>query len=194
MLQSYATNEFPHDHVPTIFDSFAREVKTASGAQVNLLLWDTAGQEDYDRLRPLCYPETNIFLICFSLIQPSSAENVIAKWGPELMHFTGGDAEIPVMVVGTKMDLRDDEATIRNLAGKNQKPLQYADGLRIAKDLSARVVHQPVQYFECSALTQKGLQSVFDRALELAINPLYGSDKKKRRLRSSKGATKCTLL
>ena len=49
LLQAYATNEFSHDHVPTVFDNQAREVTTADGNRVNLQLWDTAGQEDYDR-------------------------------------------------------------------------------------------------------------------------------------------------
>jgi len=39
-------------------------------------LFDTAGQEDYDRLRPLSYPQTDVFLICFSVNSPASFENV----------------------------------------------------------------------------------------------------------------------
>lgn len=54
------------------------------GKTISLGLWDTAGQEDYDRLRPLSYPQTDVFLICFSLVSPPSYENVRTKVGPFL--------------------------------------------------------------------------------------------------------------
>jgi Ras-related C3 botulinum toxin substrate 1 len=76
------------------------------------------------RLRPLCYPNTDVFIICFSLVQPSSAANVLSKWGPEIMHHTGGNPDIPIFLVGTKVDLREDEITMRDLASKNEKPCQ----------------------------------------------------------------------
>jgi hypothetical protein len=69
------------------------------GKTISLGLWDTAGQEDYDRLRPLSYPQTDVFLICFSLVSPPSFENVKTKvrlrfpypaiWKRYLIHFSG---------------------------------------------------------------------------------------------------------
>jgi len=80
------------------------------------------GQEDYDRLRPLSYPQTDVFLICFSLINSSSYENVRAKWFPEITHHC---PNTPIILVGTKLDLR--ENMINGDAGKDRRsnPISY---------------------------------------------------------------------
>ena len=49
------------------------------GKHVELALWDTAGQEDYDRLRPLSYPDSHVILICFAVDSPDSLDNVQEK-------------------------------------------------------------------------------------------------------------------
>lgn len=92
------------------------------GKPINLGLWDTAGQEDYDRLRPLSYPQTDVFLICFSLVNPASFENVRAKWYPEVRHHC---PSTPIILVGTKLDLRDDKTTIEKLRDKKLAPITY---------------------------------------------------------------------
>lgn len=87
------------------------------GEPYTLGLFDTAGQEDYDRLRPLSYPQTDVFLVCFSVVSPSSFENVKEKWVPEITHHC---QKTPFLLVGTQIDLRDDNATIEKL-GKTMK-------------------------------------------------------------------------
>ena len=100
------------------------------GKTISLGLWDTAGQEDYDRLRPLSYPQTDVFLVCFSIVSPPSFENVKTKvcealgvfnfsivesyrwrfhqWYPEISHHA---PSTQMLLVGTKLDLREDEQT-----------------------------------------------------------------------------------
>lgn len=78
--------------------------------KVELALWDTAGQEDYDRLRLLSYPDTDVIVMCFSIDLPDSLENIQDKWIPEVKHFC---PNVPIILVGNKRDLRHDPDTIR---------------------------------------------------------------------------------
>ncbi len=137
---------------------------------VNLGLWDTAGQEDYDRLRPLSYPQTDVFLTCFSIISPPSFENVSSKWYPEVSHHC---PQTPIILVGTKLDLREDRETMERLREKGQMPISYEQGMAKAKEINA------IRYLECSALTQKGLKNVFDEAIRAVIQPSVKKNKKK---------------
>lgn len=149
------------------------------GKPISLGLWDTAGQEDYDRLRPLSYPQTDVFLICFSIVSPPSFDNVKAKvrptvwvensrgdvddcafkWYPEIEHHA---PNVPIILVGTKLDLRDDKPTIDGLLQKRMEPVSYEQALAVSRDIRAH------KYLECSALTQRNLKSVFDEAIRWA--------------------------
>lgn len=175
LLISYTTNAFPGEYIPTVFDNFSANV-VVDERPVNLGLWDTAGQEDYDRLRPLSYPQTDVFLICFSLVSPSSFENVRAKWQGEVTHHC---PSTPIILVGTKSDLRNDPPTILKLSEKNLKPISSQDGNALAKEINA------VKYLECSAFTQDGLRAVFDDTIRAVLYPQVQKRPKKH---------KCLLL
>ncbi|XP_067421193.1 rho-related GTP-binding protein RhoQ isoform X2 [Emydura macquarii macquarii] len=110
LLMSYANDAFPEEYVPTVFDHYAVTV-TVGGKQYLLGLYDTAGQEDYDRLRPLSYPMTDVFLICFSVVNPASFQNVKEEWVPELKEYA---PNVPFLLVGTQKgkvmpELQDNE-------------------------------------------------------------------------------------
>ncbi|GAA5844675.1 hypothetical protein JCM5353_001496 [Sporobolomyces roseus] len=171
LLISYTTGEY----IPTVFDNYSANVMV-DGKPINLGLWDTAGQEDYDRLRPLSYPQTDVFLICFSVVSPPSFENVRTKWYPEICHHA---PNIPMILVGTKLDLREDRDTIEKLRERRMSPIAYQQAAAMARDIGA------VRYLECSALTQKGLKNVFDEAIRAVLAPAPREKKK------SKGCVVC---
>lgn len=188
LLISYTTNKFPSEYVPTVFDNYAVTVMIG-GEPYTLGLFDTAGQEDYDRLRPLSYPQTDVFLVCFSVVNPSSYENVKEKWVPEILHHC---QNTPFLLVGTQIDLREESVTIDKLAKNKLKPITSDQGEKLARELKA------VKYVECSALTQviflklfsikfklnkfliqkKGLKNVFDEAIVAALQPPMNKKKK----------------
>jgi len=159
LLISYTTNAFPGEYIPTVFDNYSANVMV-DGKPVNLGLWDTAGQEDYDRLRPLSYPQTDVFLICFSIISPHSFDNVKSKWFPEIQHHA---PNVPLILVGTKSDLRTDQGTIAQLQSKNLAIITPEQAHARMKEIGA------TNYLECSALTQEGLKTVFDEAIRAAL-------------------------
>ncbi|KPP61865.1 rho-related gtp-binding protein rhoc-like [Scleropages formosus] len=127
---------------------------------VELALWDTAGQEDYDRLRPLSYPDTDVILMCFSIDSPDSLENIPEKWTPEVKHFC---PNVPIILVGNKKDLRNDEHTRRELAKMKQEPVKTEEGRDMANRISA------FGYLECSAKTKDGVREVFEMATRAAL-------------------------
>ena len=85
LVISYTTNSFPNDYCPSVCDNYSAKI-TVEGKPATFNTWDTPGQEDYDRLRPLSYPRTDVFLVCFSIVNPTSLFNVKAMWKPEISH------------------------------------------------------------------------------------------------------------
>uniref|UniRef100_A0A287B510 Rho-related GTP-binding protein RhoG n=1 Tax=Sus scrofa TaxID=9823 RepID=A0A287B510_PIG len=161
LLICYTTNAFPKEYIPTVFDNYSAQ-SAVDGRTVNLNLWDTAGQEEYDRLRTLSYPQTNVFVICFSIASPPSYENVRHKWHPEVCHHC---PDVPILLVGTKKDLRSQPDTLRRLKEQGQAPITPQQGQALAKQIHA------VRYLECSALQQDGVKEVFAEAVRAVLNP-----------------------
>lgn len=183
LLISYTENRFPVDYVPTVFDNFTTGVEV-DGKLINFALWDTAGQEEYARLRALSYPETDVFLLCFSVVSPSSFENIKSKWYPEVSHHC---PEAKIMLVGTKIDLREDKATLDALKPSERDKLPTHDmGTKLAESLLLR------GYIECSALTQEGLKKVFEEAIRCVIGKPDGSSDPAKNARERKKG--CLIL
>jgi len=161
MLISFTTNKFPDKYEPTVFDNFTTYINV-DGVTVNMELWDTAGQETYDRLRPLTYTRTNVFLICFSVVNPASYDNVLLKWYPELKHHC---PDATILLIGTKIDLRDDANITAQLYAKGYSPFSKEQGKSLGRKIKA------LKYLECSSLTQQGLRRVFDEAAKAVLTP-----------------------
>eukprot|EP00271_Cylindrocystis_brebissonii_P014865 TRINITY_DN36487_c0_g1_i1.p1 TRINITY_DN36487_c0_g1~~TRINITY_DN36487_c0_g1_i1.p1 ORF type:complete len:200 (+),score=26.68 TRINITY_DN36487_c0_g1_i1:209-808(+) len=177
MLISYTSNTFPTDYVPTVFDNFSANV-VVDGNTVNLGLWDTAGQEDYNRLRPLSYRGADVFLLAFSLISKASYENITKKWIPELRHYA---PTVPIVLVGTKLDLRDDKQYFAEHPGA--APISSAQGEELRKTIGA------ASFIECSSKTQQNVKAVFDAAIKVVMAPPKKAKKKKK-----SGGGGCTVL
>lgn len=167
VLIKFVDNEFSEEHIPTVFDNHAKFVNH-NDKLINLSLWDTAGQEDYARLRPLSYPHTDVFLVCFSLTSDVSLKNVSQKWVPELQRYIKkyneehGTSKIPpIVLVGNKLDIWDKEK-VPESAIKS-----VVDGCDMIKS-----------YKLCSALNGEGLEETFQEACRVA---LAGSVPKKKR-------------
>ncbi|KAF9005214.1 signal transducer [Cyathus striatus] len=170
LLIVYAENRFPEAYIPTVFENYVTQVNF-EGKEIELALWDTAGQEEYDRLRPLSYPESNVILIVFSVDFPTSLANVQDKWYPEVAHFCEGT---PLILVATKTDLRRDEQTRRMLGAQGQAPVTTEQGGVVAREIGAK-------YTECSAKTGVGVQEVFNLALKESLKGRWGKIVKQKR-------------
>lgn len=177
LLISFTTNTFVDDYSPTIFDNYSALLKCDEQI-VNLGLWDTAGQDDYDRLRPLSYPQTDVFIMVYSCISPASLENVRTKWHPEVKHFV---PNAPIVLIGTKSDLINDTNIVYRLAERNQHPITRAEGDAVAQEIGA------ANHIVCSARTFEGVKLAFEEAVRSVLAPAKKDNKKKK-------SVKCTLF
>ncbi|XP_049322958.1 rho-related GTP-binding protein RhoG-like [Astyanax mexicanus] len=160
LLLTFTTNTYPEDFIPTVFDNYSSEI-TVDSKSFTLNLWDTAGREDYDQLRSLSYPQTDVFIICFSIASPASYENVKCKWYPEVCHYC---PNAPLLLVGTQMDKREDPSTLKKLKEQNLTPITKQQGEALAREIGA------TKYLECSALKQVGVREVFVEAVRAFLN------------------------
>lgn len=177
LLMVYAKGDFPEKYAPSVFEKYVSTI-SLGGKEIRLNLYDTAGQDDYDRLRPLSYQEANLILVCFDVTNPNSFENVLIKWFPEVKHFC---REVPVILIGCKTDLRKDKECARKLKAMNQVPITYTQGEEIRQQMNAEL------YLECSAKYQENVEDIFREATKRAL----AFNKKRRNYKRKK---KCVVL
>jgi Ras family protein A len=159
LLMTFSIGYFQEDFVPTTFEHFVADIKI-EGKHVELALWDTADHEYYNRIRPLVYPNSHVLLICFAINSPDSLESITEKWVSEVQQYCN---DVPILLVGCKMDLRDDQPTIEALRRNNQAPVSPEQGGGGARYINAH------DYLECSAKTGEGVLEVFKIATRASL-------------------------
>jgi len=158
LLIAYATDKFPETYVPTVFENYSTQIPRDDGTSILLHLWDTAGQEEYDRLRPLSYPGADVVLLCFSTVNRASFNAIKEKWYPEVHHYI---PTVPVLLCGTKMDCRETKQVDPNLGRFD--PVTPEMGRSMAQEIAA------AQYLEISAKTRQGLVQLFQEAINTVL-------------------------
>ncbi|KAL3873222.1 hypothetical protein ACJMK2_036363 [Sinanodonta woodiana] len=165
LLMSYATDQFPTQHVPSVFDNYAGSI-CLSRKQYSLQLIDTHDERRSAENNRCIYHGTDVFVVCFSVVNPESFTNVERKWVPDIRRFMG---DVPFIIIGTKADLRQDDNVNRQLQAKCQYPVSYSDATKLSKQLGASC------YIECSPCMPKRTRKVINDALLSVFQPRWES-------------------
>ncbi|XP_072313535.1 rho-related GTP-binding protein RhoU-like [Eucyclogobius newberryi] len=170
MIISYIFNGYNSDYRQTAFDVFTGLVHV-NGTPTRIKLIDTAGQDEFGHLRSLCYAHVDVFILCFSLVNPASFHNIATKWIPQIRccNFMS-----PIVLVGTQSDLCSNVNVLLHLGERNTTPVHFKKAKKLAKKIQAH------DYVECSALTQHHLKEVFDCAIFAAIKNKWAGGKSKK--------------
>ena len=150
---------------------------------IELSLWDTAGQEEFDRLRSLSYDDTHAIMLCFSVDSKDSLENVESKWVGEIAENCQG---VKLVLVALKCDLReqggDEEPDGQDGPGQHREKkdmINYSQGLEVARRIGA------LRYLECSAMRNRGVNEAFTEAARVALSV---------KANGGKDDSKCTIM
>lgn len=153
---SYSNDTFPDEYIPTAYDTYNVVVKV-DGEPIQVEICDTAGEDELNPLRHLCYPGTDVFMLCFSVVKPTTFESAWTRWAEELTRIGAA-----VVLVGTQADMRSSRAVGQQLRRAGQVPVTAAH----AQDLAARL---NAPYIETSAKTCNQLKEAFDEAITLGL-------------------------
>lgn len=163
LLEVFKSNKFPEEYVPTVVDNFIKVVvfDEEKNKSARLALWDTAGQDDYDTIRPLSYRETDLVILCFAIDNRGGMGNIEKKWLMEVKNYC---PSAKYFLIALKCDLRQEP-------GQDQsKLITEEEGKEIAKKIKAE------KYFECSALKRVNVDKVFESAAEFIYYNAETSD------------------
>lgn len=168
LLNVFTRGYFPTVYEPTVFENYVHDV-FIDNVHVELSLWDTAGQEEFDRLRSLSYDDTHAIMLCFSVDSPDSLENIETKWVGEIAENCPG---VKLVLVALKCDLRRREEADDDENPQPEKPMiNYDEGLKVAERIRA------LRYLECSAMKNRGVNEAFTEAARVALSVKNSKDR-----------------
>ncbi|KAI1436998.1 putative RHO3 protein [Xylaria sp. CBS 124048] len=165
LLNVFTRGYFPTVYEPTVFENYVHDI-FVDNVHIELSLWDTAGQEEFDRLRSLSYDNTDVVVLCFSVDSKDSLENVESKWVGEIQENCPG---VKLVLVALKCDLREsgeeEEGGVIGGTQREKKPMiEYNQGLEVARRIKA------MRYLECSAMRNRGVNEAFTEAARVALS------------------------
>ncbi|KAJ8101358.1 small GTPase superfamily [Lipomyces tetrasporus] len=163
LLNVFTRGYFPQVYEPTVFENYVHDI-FVDGTAVQLSLWDTAGQEEFDRLRSLSYNDTHTIMLCFSIDSRDSLENVQTRWVGEIADHCEG---VKLVLVALKCDLRStvsDDADGNGFGDGRRSYISYDEGLQVAQKIGA------LRYLECSAKKNRGVNECFTEAARCALS------------------------
>lgn len=161
LLNVFTRGYFPQVYEPTVFENYVHDI-FVDNKSIKLSLWDTAGQEEFDRLRSLSYSDTHTIMLCFSIDSRDSLENIKNKWVGEIADHCEG---VKLVLVALKCDLRNEQEDENNNVQNNRRKdlITYEEGLNMAKSIGA------LRYLECSAKKNRGVNEAFTEAARCAL-------------------------
>ncbi|CAK1552841.1 unnamed protein product [Leptosia nina] len=152
LIAAYAQDTFSEDYQPTAYDTF-NVVVDVDDRPVCVEICDTAGQDSMSELRELCYPGTDVLMLCFSVVRPETFRSVANRWTKAV-----ANVKAPLILVGTQCDLALDGRMIQTLRARGEHAVTEAEAKALAAKINA-------VYVETSAKTRKQLKDAFDAAI-----------------------------
>ncbi len=151
---SLTTNTFPGEYIPSTADNYAFEMRYKA-QEVRLNIVDTYGSDEYDNLRPMSYNDTDVFIICFSILSRQHFDRVKSHWISEVKPYAKNAS---IILVGSKLDTR---GTLPEHV--TEEEISHSEGESMAREIGAK------SYMECSAKTQENLKEVFDEVCRVHL-------------------------
>jgi len=166
LLFVFSSNLYVGDYVPKLYEyigydrcSVERIIKER---YVNLIFWDTSVGDTQNRIRKLSYSSAEIVLLCFSIVSPLSFGNIKEKWITKIRQEC---PNIPFLLIGTKVDLRENRRVMELLKSRKQSPITKRQGIELAKEIGA------ISYMECSSLEIQGTNDIIQEIVKIVTEP-----------------------